>query len=100
MVLIELQEVVEVPSYLPSWLVVSSKLVASHIRHMFGQEGLLDEAGNPELLLYALPLLSLLLLLANELGYLHSRGRLGCQVVQQLPVVCGVLLLGEARSKV
>src|SRR5215203_2085038 len=34
---VELQEVVEVPAYLASGLVVSRKLVAGQIRHMFGE---------------------------------------------------------------
>jgi hypothetical protein len=60
----------------------------------------LDEACDPQLLLYALALLGLLLLLANELGDLHRRRGLGGQVVEELPVVGRVLLLGEARSQV
>jgi hypothetical protein len=60
----------------------------------------LDEACDPQLLLYALALLGLLLLLANELGDLHRRCGLGGQVVEELPVVGRVLLLGEARPQV
>src|SRR5919112_234795 len=97
---VELQEVVEVAAYLASGLVVSRKLVAGQIRHMFGEEGLLDQARDPELLLDALALLGLLLLLADELGDLHRRCCLGSQVVEELPVVGRVLLLGETRSQV
>src|SRR5215208_6658216 len=97
---VELQEVVEVAAYLASGLVVSRKLVAGQIRHMFGEKGLLHQARDPELLLDALALLGLLLLLADELGYLHSRCCLGSQVVEELPVVGRVLLLGEARPQV
>jgi hypothetical protein len=60
----------------------------------------LDEARDPELLLDALALLGLLLLLADELGDLHGRCCLGGQVVEELPVVGRVLLLGEARPQV
>ena len=60
----------------------------------------MDQARDPELLLDALALLGLLLLLADELGDLHRRGRLGSQIVEELPVVGRVLLLGEARPQV
>src|SRR5215211_16952 len=100
MAVVELQEVVEVAAYLARRLIVGRKLVAGQVRHTFGEEGLLDQARDPELLLDALPLLGLLLLLADELRYLHGRCRLGGQVVKQLPVVGRVLLLGEARAQV
>src|SRR5215211_143320 len=100
MAVVELQEVVEVAAYLARRLIVGRKLVAGQVRHTFGEEGLLDQARDPELLLDALPLLGLLLLLADELRYLHGRCRLGGQVVKQLPVVGRVLLLGEARPQV
>src|SRR5215217_917260 len=58
------------------------------------------KARDPELLLDALAFLGLLLLLADELGDLHRRRCLGGQVVEELPVVGRVLLLGETRSQV
>src|SRR5918995_5206201 len=60
----ELEEVVEVSSYLPSRLVVSGHVVAWELGQRFRQEGLLDKASNAQLLLDALPLLGLPLLLS------------------------------------
>ena len=60
----------------------------------------MDQARHPELLLDALPLLGLLLLLADELRHLHRRRGLGGEVVQELPVVRRVFLLGEARTEI
>ena len=96
----EIQEVVEVAADLARGLVVGRKPVAGQVWHALGEEGLLDQARHPELLLDALPLLGLLLLLANELRHLHRRRGLGGEVVQELPVVSRVLLLGESRAQV
>ena len=60
----------------------------------------MDQARHLEFLLDALALLGLLLLLADELRDLHRRRGLGREVVQELPVVGRVLLLGEARPQV
>src|SRR5215213_481425 len=97
---VEIQEVVEVAAHLAGGLVVGRYLVAGPVGHVFGEEGLLDQARDPELLLDALAFLGLLLLLADELGYLHGRRGLGGEVVQELPVVGRVLLLGEAGPQV
>src|SRR5215213_8124790 len=97
---VEIQEVVEIAAHLAGGLVVGRYLVAGSVGYVLGEEGLLDQARDPELLLDALAFLGLLLLLADELGYLHGRRGLGGQVVQQLPVVSRVLLLGEARPQV
>src|SRR5215218_5237837 len=100
MAVVELQEVVEVAAYLAGWLVVCRYIPAAELGHRLGQQGLLDQARDPELLLNALALLGLLLLLADELGDLHRRCCLGGQVVEELPVVGRVLLLGEARPQI
>src|SRR5215213_370585 len=100
MAVLEFEKVVEVSSYLARWAVEVRYIPAGYLGHTLGQEGLLDQARDPELLLDALALLGLLLLLADELGYLHSRCCLGGQVVEELPVVGRVLLLGESRTEV
>jgi hypothetical protein len=81
MAVLEFEKVVEVSSYLARWAVEGSYIPAGDLGHMLGQEGLLDQARHPKLLLDALTLLSLSLLLAHQLGYLHSRCCLGRQVV-------------------
>ena len=96
---VELQEVVEVAAHLASWLVVSRKLVAWQVGHMFGQEGLLDQARDPELLLDAL---------APE-PVAAAGGRVGrpaagavwvARSLRSLRSSARVLLLGEARPQV
>jgi hypothetical protein len=47
-------EVVEVSSYLPSWLAVGRDLPALQGGHLLGEIGLLDGSGHPHLLLNAL----------------------------------------------
>ena len=81
---LELEEVVEVAADLAGRLVVGRHVVARQLRQRLGQEGLLDQARHPELLLDALPLLGLLLLLPDELGHPHRRGRLGRQIAKSL----------------
>src|SRR5215218_7101336 len=100
MAVLEFEEVIEVSSYLAGGAVEVRYIPAGDLRHALGEESLLDQARDPELLLDALPLLGLLLLLADKLGDLHGRRGLGSEVVQELPVVGRVLLLGEARAQV
>src|ERR671911_2412336 len=62
-------EVVEVPAYLPGWLVVGGDLPALQGGHLLGQRGLLNASGHPKILLYALALAHLSL--EMRLGYLR-----------------------------
>src|SRR5919107_813414 len=100
MAVLEFEKVVEIAAYLTRGLVEVRYIPAGDLGHVFGEEGLLDQARHPELLLDALALLGLLLLLAHELRHLDRRRGLGGEVVQELPVVGRVLLLGEARPQV
>ena len=61
---------------------------------------LLDQPRDLELLLEALARRRLGLLLAHELADAQRRRGLGGEVVEQLAVVGGVVLLGQARAEV
>src|SRR5215204_5819072 len=61
----QLECIVEVTSYLACGLVVGCYVVSRELGQCLGQEGLLDEACDPEFLLDALPLLRLTLLLGD-----------------------------------
>src|SRR5215217_2862781 len=57
----QIEEVVEVSSYLPGWLVVRRDLPALQLGHLLGERGLLDTSCHHKLLLHALALAYLLL---------------------------------------
>jgi hypothetical protein len=61
-----LKEVVEVAAHLAGGLIVGRHVVAWKPGQRLGQEGLLDQASNPQLLFDALPFLSLLLLFGHS----------------------------------
>ncbi len=67
---------------------------------MLGQEVLLDELGDLELVLDALPVACLDLLLPDQLRHANRRRRLRGQVLEQLAVVARILLLGQAGAEV
>ena len=92
--------VVEVAADLAGWAIVGGHLPSRQVGQLLGQEVLLDQPGDLELLLEALPGDGLRLLLADELGDAQGRRRLGREVVEQLAVVGGVVLLGQARPEV
>ena len=92
--------VVEVAAHLACGAVAGRDLPAGQIGKLLGQEVLLDQPGDLELLLEALARGGLRLLLAHELGDPQRRRRLAGEVVEQLAVVGGVVLLREARSEV
>ena len=92
--------VVEVAAHLTRRAIVGRHLPSGQIRQLPGQEVLLDQAGDLELLLEALARRGLGLLLAHELADSQSRRRLGGQAVEELAIVGGVVLLREARAEV
>src|SRR5919198_5738576 len=96
----QLDEVVEVAADLAGRPVKRGQVPAGQLGQVPRQEPLLDELGDPQLLLDALPLADLGLLLADQLGHPHRRGGVAGQVVQQLAVVGGVLRLAAARAEV
>ena len=93
-------DVIEVASHLPRGLVISGHLPTRKLGKLLGQEVLLDQPGDLELLLEALPGHGLSLLLADELADPQRRRRLSGEIVEQLAVVGGVLLLGHPRPQV
>ena len=97
---LERDHVVEVAADLASGPVVRRDLPVGEVGQLLGQEVLLDEPGDLELLLEALPGRRLGLLLADQLADPQRRRGLGGEVVEQLAVVGGVLLLGAARTEV
>ena len=92
--------VVEVAADLARRPVVGGHLPAGQLRELLGQEVLLDQLGDLELLLEALAGGGLGLLLAHELADPQRRRGLRGEVVEQLAVVGGVLLLGQPRAEV
>ena len=93
-------DVVEVAADLARGPVVGRHLPARELGELLGEEVLLDQLGDLELLLEALARGRLGLLLAHELADPQRRRGLGGEVVEQLAVVGGVLLLGEPRAEV
>ena len=65
---------------------------------LFGKERLLDEGGNPQLLIDPFSFLGFGLLLADELGHANRRRHLGRQSGQQLAVVGRIGLVGQAAG--
>ena len=93
-------EVVEVAADLARRPVVGGDLPARQVGQRAGQEVLLDQPGDLQLLLEALAAADLGLLLAHELADAHRRRRLRGEALEQLAVVAGVLLLGQPRAEV
>ena len=93
-------DVVEVAADLARGPVVGRDLPARELGELLGQEVLLDQLGDLELLLEALARGRLGLLLAHELADPQRRRGLRGEVVEQLAVVGGVLLLGQPRPEV
>ena len=93
-------DVVEVAADLARGPVVGRHLPARELGQLLGEEVLLDQLGDLELLLEALARGRLGLLLAHELADPQRRRGLGGEVVEQLAVVGGVLLLGQPRAEV
>jgi hypothetical protein len=83
----QLEEVVEVAADLAGRAVEGRELPAAQVGQLLGQELLLDQLGDPQLLLDPLTLADLGLLLADQLGDPHGRGGVAGQVVEQLAVV-------------
>jgi hypothetical protein len=83
----QLDEVVEVAADLTGGAVEGGELPAAQVGQLLGQELLLDQLGDPQLLLDPLTLADLGLLLADQLGDPHRRGGVAGQVVEQLAVV-------------
>src|ERR671921_1207107 len=85
----KLEEVVEVSSHLPSWLVEGCDLPALQLGHALWERGLLDASRYPELLLYTLSLDPLLLwTLLRQL----------CEIAPRVPLI-GDLLSHYAVDK-
>ena len=93
-------DVVEVAADLAGRAVVGRDVPARQVGQLAREEVLLDEAGDLELLLEALPRAGLELLLAHELADAQRGRGLRRQAVEQPPVVGGVLLLGQPRAQV
>ena len=95
----ELDEVVEVAADRAGRPVVGGHLPAGEVGELFRQEVLLDQARDLELLLDPLARPDLDLLLADELADAHGRSGLGGEVVEQLPIVARVRLVGQPRAR-
>jgi hypothetical protein len=95
-----LDEVVEVAADRTRRAVVGGHLPLRQVRQLARQELLLDQGGDPHLLLEALALRGLGGLLADELGDPDGGRGLGGEGRQQASIVGRVVLLGEARSEV
>ena len=93
-------DVVEVAADLARRAVVGGHLPAGQVGELLGEEVLLDQLRDLELLLEALARGGLGLLLADELADPQRRRGLRGEVVEQLAVVGGVLLLGQPRAEV
>ena len=95
----QLEEVVEVPADLARRLVVRRDVPAGQVGQLLGQELLLDQPGDVQLLLDPLAGEGLGLLLADQLRHADGRCGVGRQVLEQPAVVGGVLALGPARAQ-
>ena len=95
-----LDEVVEVAADSPRRTVVGRDLPFGQVRQLARQELLLDQGGDPHLLLQALAFGGFLGLLANELGDADRRRGLGGERRQQAAIVRRVVLLGQARPQI
>ena len=93
-------EVVEVAADRPRRAVVGGHLPVAQLGQLARQELLLDEGGDPHLLLEALAGLDLDRLLADELGDPDRRRRLGREGGEELAVVGAVVLVRQARAEV
>jgi hypothetical protein len=98
--ILQLDDVVEVAAHLAGRPVVGRDLPAREIGELARKEVLLDQPGDLELVLDALPLACLSLLLAHELADTQRRCGLRGEVVEQTPIVGRVVLIGEPRSEV
>ena len=78
----QVDEVVEIAADRLGRLPVGRHFPACQVRQLLGQEGLLDDAGDAQLLFQPLTGLRLDLLLADELRHAHGRRGLGRQVAQ------------------
>ena len=95
-----LDEVVEVATDRARRAVIGGDLPLRQVRQLAGEELLLDEGGDPHLLLEALALGGFVCLLADELGDPDGRRRLSGEGGEESAVVRRVLLLREARAEV
>ena len=96
----QVDEVVEVAADRLGRLPVGRHLPARQLGQFLRQQGLLDDAGDAQLLLQPLTGLRLDLLLADELRHAHGRRGLGRQVTEELAVVGRVLLFAPPRPQV
>ena len=94
-----LDEVVEVATDRAGGPVIGGDLPLRQVRQLARQELLLDQGGDPHLLVQALALGGLVGLFADELGDADGRGGLGGQGRQEPAIVGRVLLLGEAGPR-
>jgi hypothetical protein len=92
--------VVEVAPDLARRPVVGSDVPAGQVGQLLGEEVLLDQSRDFQLLLEALPCRRLCFLFAHELTDAQRRRSLRGQIVKQLPIVGRVILFREARSEV
>ena len=95
----QLDEVVEVAADLACRPVEGGDLEAGQLGQRLRQELLLDELGNDQLLLHALPAPRLVLLLLDELAHPHRRRGVAGERVEELPVVGRVTALGQSRTE-
>ena len=72
---------------------------AGQLGERLGEELLLYELGDHELLFHPLPAAGLVLLFLNELADLHRRRGVGRERVEELPIVGRVAALGEPRAE-
>jgi len=93
-------EVVKVAAHSAGRAVQGGQGPTWQLRHLSRQEVLLDQASDLELVLDALTGADLQFLLAHQLPDPHRRSRLGGQILEQLAVVGGIILLRQTRSEV
>ena len=96
----QLDEVVEIAADHAGRPVVRGDLPTRQVGELLGQVVLLDQRRDSQLLLDSLPGPHLGLLPPHELADPDRRRRLGRELVEELPVVARVLLLGQARPQV
>ncbi len=95
----ELHEVIEVAAHRARRTVERRDVPAAEFRELVGQELLLDELRDLQLLLDPLEVAGLGLLLADQLAQPKGRRRVPGEGVEEVPVVAGVAALRQPRAE-
>ncbi len=93
------EEIVEVATDFACRLVVGCELPSRERRHIFGQKGVLNSLGRPQLLLNAFAFAHLHLLHPHHLGYVQRRCDLGSEGIEHGALLAGIGFAFQMRPQ-